>query len=380
MAPQKLNQEILAGITEGEMVRDTDVKGLIATRTKTGGLTFKVQHDLRGKTIRMTLRTGDLKDARAQARQIKSQIAAGIDPRMPEPESDPGPEAWTVREAMERYIDKPTHRDTTRRAIRSHLLYLRPIAETLLGSLTKSTVREAHERVLSRSAADGGFRYLRAAYNYAAKFDDANRLPPNPTSGIVWGKARARKFEPFDLADWSAKLVQVAIPRRQFHLLCLLGGVRVGTLKQLEWQMIDLESHVIRFDAETMKSDRDFDMPLSEDMVAVIKTIPLLHSQWVFPSTSATGHMAEHGEWRGKEKLLVTGHALRKMYRSTALALGIPDAHASALLDHAQVGLDKNYASRKLLANALLNHQEAISKELQRLGLRIPLDAPTAIG
>lgn len=382
--PIKLNQENLKSIREGEMVRDNDVVGLIATRTKTGGLTFKVQHDLRGKTIRMTLRTKELKEARAEARAIKSQIAAGIDPRLPAPSAAPGPETWTVNEAIERYADKPNLREGTKAAILHHRLYLRPLLEVRLGDLTKSKCRDAHAKVHARAAADGAFRYLRAAYNYAAKFDDHGALRANPTSGVNWGKAVVRKFEPFDLAEWSTQVAQVAIPRRQFHLLCLLGGFRVGTLKQLEWDMIDRNGRAIHFTAAAMKSDRDFDAPLSDLMVDVIQSIPRLDARWVFPAESESGHLEEPDEWRYVNKMrrrqLVTGHQLRKMYRSTALALGIPDAHAGALLDHAQVGLDKNYASRKLLGDALLNHQEAISKELQRLGLSVPLDAPTAIG
>lgn len=372
--PVKLNDEELRKITEGELVRDTDVKGLIATRTK-AGLVFKVQHDLKGKTVRMTLATKDLKEARAQARTIKTQIAAGIDPRPGKALANRiGPEAWTLRETLERYIAKPTHRDGTRAGIRDVFRNLTPILDLRLGSLVKSDMRDAHKRIPSQAVANTTFRYVQAAIEYAAKFDDDNRLPRNPCEGVMWWPTKAKPFVPFDLGWWSEALLTVPQPRQQYFMLSILSGAREGTLMQTQWEFITEDR--IFYPASVMKSDRDFALPLSWAMRLVIEKIPRLHAKWVFPGDSKCGHMTETAQRQlidpttGKSQ---TSHNLRKHFKSIADLLGIPPAHAGALLDHAQVGLDKNYSSRLMLFDALLQHQETISAELVRRGLRLPL-------
>lgn len=372
--PTKLNKEVLDALPLGRIVRDTDVKGLFAIRNQ-GGIAFKVQHDLKGKSIRLTLATRDLKEARGQARTIANQIAAGIDPRPGKalPNRD-GPEGWTLRAAMLRYIDKPTHREGTRAGIRDSLRNLTPILDRRLGSLVKSDMRDAHQRIPSKAVANTTFRYVQAALEYAAKFDDDHRLPRNPCEGVMWWPAKAKPFVPFDLRWWSAAVATVPEPRRQYFLLALLSGAREGTLMQTQWDFVQADR--IFYPAAAMKSDRDFAMPLSTPMRAVIASIPRLHPKWLFPTTSAAGHMTETAQRQlidpatGKSQ---TSHNLRKHFRSVAEALGIPPAHAGALLDHAQVGLDKNYSSRIMLFDALLQHQETISAEMFRRGLNRPL-------
>ncbi len=372
--PTKLNKEVLDALPLGRIVRDTDVKGLFAVCNQ-GGIAFKVQHDLKGKTIRMTLNTRDLKIARAEARTIANQIAAGIDPRPGKALANRiGPEAWTLRETMARYIDKPSHREGTRAGIRDSLRNLTSILERRLGSLLKSDMRDAHRRIPSKSVANTTFRYVQAALEYAAKFDDDNRLANNPCDGIEWWPSKAKPFVPFDLRWWSDAVASVPEPRRQYFLLAILSGAREGTLMATEWDFVRPDR--IFYPAASMKSDRDFALPLSMPMRAVIASIPRLHAKWVFPTNSACGHMTETAQRQLIDPTTdkaQTSHNLRKHFKSVADALGIPPAHAGALLDHAQVGLDKNYSSRLYLFEALLKHQETISAELIRRGLVLPL-------
>jgi hypothetical protein len=239
-----------------------------------------------------------------------------------------------------------------------------------LDSLTKSLVRETHAKLPKRTVADGAFRYFRAAYNYAIKFDDAKRLEAvddhRPYAGIAWGKPKARKPIAFDLKEWGEALKEVTPVRRQFHLLLLTGGLRKSTGWSTTWDMIDLPSRVIRYDAATMKSDRDFHLPLSDYMVELIESIPRLDRKWVFPASSKSGHITEAKE---PELGQAVAHQLRKRHYTVGLALGISEAHLGALHDHSQPGLEKNYGSRAELFDVLLNHQQRISAALRKQGL-----------
>lgn len=374
--PVKLNAEVLARLAPGKIERDTEVKGLIASKTLAGEVRFKFQADLPGsyrnsksgrpQTVRMTASTDDLGEARRWARQLKNQVSAGVDPRERVTEVE-GPATWTVRRCMEEYLKKPSHRPSTQQGIREHLCYLAPLMDKKLGELTKSDCRTTHAKIQAKSAANGGFRYLRAAYNWALKFDDARALPAgahSPLNGVVWNPVGARALLPFDLADWSERLRTVSVPRRHFHVLNLLGGYRAGMLSRVKWEYV-LDDRIV-FPAADMKSDREFHSPISTAMREVIEAIPRLDETWMFPAHSRTGHLTE---WKEAAIHPHLGHQLRKRYKTTATLIGVPSARSEALLDHAQPGLDKNYESRLELFDKLAYEQERVSQELLRQGL-----------
>jgi hypothetical protein len=356
--PVKLNQEVLETLEEDVLVRDTAVKGLMATRTKKKPVVFKVQHDLRGKTIRMTLDTRDLTEARIQARTIANQIAAGIDPRH-RPEDRP---SLTLRDAMLAYADRPELRASTREGIRGCIRNLNGIANRPLFSLRKSDCREAHQKIVSKAVANTTFRYVSACWAYHAKFDDEAKASDNPCSGVLWWPSKAKALRSFDLAVWFEDVRRVPVPRQQFHLLCLFGGVRVGTLKQTRWDWVAEDR--ITFPAAAMKSDRDFVLPLSTPMREIVASIPRL-GEFVFPAYSASGHLSTHKEPILGDRI---GHQLRKYNSSIAEAIGVPDLHLGALLDHSAPGLRRNYGSREVVFQTLLEHQERISAAIISAG------------
>lgn len=367
--PVRLTEDFVNRMPVGQWERDTEVKGLIVTRNSKG-IRYKFQMDLRGRTIRKTFDVVSLKEARAAARTLKNQVSAGVDPRLPK-SNRAGPETWTLREALERYAEKPGLKEGTRKGIRDSYRYLEPLLGRRLANLDKDDCREVHAAILSPAVANTTFRYVRAAWNWAEKFDNDDALGKNPTRGVIWHPAKARPAVAFDLADWSRRIAVVSVPRQQFHILCLLTGVRVGTLKKAEWSMF--EGDRFRFPDSVMKSGRDFVLPLSTQAIAVVESIPRLDRRWIFPAASKTGHMVEHYQPElVANGVLLSAHQARKNFRTMAEVCGVPEAHAGALLDHAQVGLNRNYVSITALFDELQTAAQKINDELFRRGLSLP--------
>src|SRR4029453_12781075 len=84
---------------------------------------------------------------------------------------------------------------------------------------------------------------------------------------------------------------------------------------------------------------------------------------WVFPADSASGHLAETKEDRGK--LSKWGNDLRQTFRNVAAAAGVSDVDAKLLMNHAIPGVNAGYITRhKLLEDHLRRQQQTISSTI----------------
>jgi hypothetical protein len=357
----------------GSVLWDHEIPGLML-RVRTRVRAWHFYHRTRAGTERRPcighFPEMSLNRAREVARDLAIEVARGNDPsgEWRAKRDSTSPASWTVGELMTKYLARDDLRDTTLQAVRHHLPYLSGIRTLQLRDLTKSRCRAAHAAIGAKTVADGAFRYLRAAYNWACKYDDANELPTgahSPLAGVKWNPKRAKPMHEIDLEHWSKQLRLVPDPRRQFHALMALGGFRGGTLAGARWDYIKADRIV--FPGDSMKSGRMFVCPLSRQMNDVLNSITM-KGPFLFPAKSKSGHLTV---WREPELEPATGHQLRKQYKSVATSIGIPDAISGALLDHAQVGLNASYESRLAMFDALADAQQRISDALCERGLQL---------
>ncbi len=113
---------------------------------------------------------------------------------------------------------------------------------------------------------------------------------------------------------------------------------------------------------------RAFDIPLSREMIkCIVRAMryghvlhPLQSAEWLFPSTSASGHLAAHKEDRSELSKL--GNDLRQTYRTIATIAEVSDVNAKLLMNHAISGVNQGYITRhKLLEDHLRARQQAVS-------------------
>ncbi|WP_409334425.1 hypothetical protein [Bradyrhizobium sp. AUGA SZCCT0283] len=113
---------------------------------------------------------------------------------------------------------------------------------------------------------------------------------------------------------------------------------------------------------------RAFDIPLSREMVLCLiramrfgrQTYPSQAAEWVFPSDSASGHLA--GQKEDRATLSKWGNDLRQSFRTIATAAGVSEFDAKLLMNHAIPGVNAGYVTRhKLLEDHLRSQQQAIS-------------------
>lgn len=235
-------------------------------------------------------------------------------------------------------------------------------------------VRERHGRITKQSGmttADSAYRILRAVYNRGLR--EHPDLPANPTGNVDYHGQRRRKVDASadKLKAWGEAVLRLSPIRRDMHLFFLLTGMRrTAGLTAMRTHVND-KGDVLHVPKPKGGAARKFDLPLSsplQDLVAHrLEENRKEHrrSQWLFPSHSKSGHVAEVQQ---PELGDLTGHALRHAYATLALESGVPLAELKFLLNHAADSVTLGYLHPSL--EHLRDHQERASAYvLGRLGL-----------
>jgi integrase len=376
------------------IVRDSKVPGLhvwIGKRKKT----FRYQYETarlngtRGRTLIEWLgehphHSAD--DARAKALAIQ---AARIRGEYVRPIVEAPPSQLTFGEAFEQYKAAITKEGKSSRTIADYQdkfdRHLAAWHKKALAAITRDEVTEQHAAITERArkvrkgkyasgmyAANGCMRLARAVWNFAKNELETPGLPElNPfRSGKLYHRERAREsgMGAKDLPAWWAQLEQLPNPiRREMHLFMLLSGLRRQDVLTARWDNLDEKRKALRIPAPKGGTERAFELPLSEPMLACLKRakeagntfFPEQARIWIFPAE--TGHVAEVKE-DGKVKLSHTGHALRHSFRTLAGAVGIDRLRLKILMNHAvERDVTDSYANVPALFDSLMDAQQRIS-------------------
>lgn len=367
MAVVDLTEAKIKGLALGSGIhRDRQVKGLMVVCHATTK-TYAVQGDVRRngrlvRTVRVKIDRCDrinLAEARRRAKALMSQIQSGVDPT-----ARPAESGITLREAVERHIAERRLSPTTEASYRYHLQnYLKGLRSRAVADITRQDVRDLLDRLTKRhgkTTAAGAMRTLRAAINTARRIDET--IPANPVEAVRIPTPPRREVDEIDLAEWWAKTEALPPIRRDLHRLLLFTGLRRRSATTIARDDVDIARKLIR--VRHMKSGRPFLLPLSDFLVEMLKARMAedepLESEWLWPSaTSRSGHIEEP-----KEDGLPSPHAYRHLWRTNAIAAGVPYAESALLLDHRLPGASGGYVHAEHLVEQLRKYQEAVTAHL----------------
>lgn len=152
--------------------------------------------------------------------------------------------------------------------------------------------------------------------------------------------------------------------RREFHLFTLLSGCRPGALERARVEHVDFRRRALHVPKPKGGEDKAFDIPLSRPMVrCLVRAIragrvvyPDEAREWIFPATSATGHLTEHKE--NRDALSKWGNDLRQSYRTLAQAAGLSELDTHLLMNHSLPGVNAGYITKGKLLAHLREQQE----------------------
>lgn len=349
--------------------RDTQAKGLLVICHNTTK-TFAVQGDVRRngrhvRTVRQKIDRCDrisLREARRRARETMSQIQSGVDPT-----ARPNETGITLSKVMDIYEDG---RDLSAFTVEGYRYWLdkqlRPLRNRAVADITRADVRELNDSIKRRSgesSAASAMRTLRLLINEARRIDET--IGENPVCAIRIPQPRRRQVDDIELPEWWRVTSELPPIRRDVHRMFMFSGLRKTSLLTIRRDDINFDAGVIM--VKHMKSRRPFLLPLSGFMTDLLKcrleNDTPIGSEWLWPSAhSRSGHITEP-----REENFPSPHAYRHLWRTQAIAAGVPYAESALLLDQRLPGATGGYVHQQHLADHLKKYQQMVTDHLLQM-------------
>lgn len=329
------------------LYRDKLLRGF-GLRVGSSSKVFVVDGQVHGRTCRYTIGRADIMSvdaARKEAMQKLSEMARGIDPN--EEKRRKAIEAITVSEAFKGFFETRTSLapGTVDAYQRTANLYLKDWAKTSITTITRQAVLKRHQKIAKEHGevtANNVMRHFRSVYNVTAAGHDV--FPPNPvnilTQARAWYPERRRRtlITPADLPAWWVAVMEEPEYARDFLLVALFTGMRRNEIARLRWENIDLKNRTLHL--PRTKNGDPLDLPLAGYLVDLLtdRKAAAGKSPWVFPSSSACGHIVETKKFTdrvtARSGVEFTLHDLRRTFITIAESLDISHYALKRMLNH----------------------------------------------
>lgn len=288
-----------------------------------------------------------LLQARQQALAAKAQLALGVTPDAIAPRpvfSD------TLKDFLllhcERY-NKPSTQRTTRLLLENECLPR--WRDKSISEITRKDIIAVLDSIVDRGSTSSANRTYSAISKFFSWCVSRDLVQSNPFIGITRPSninTRDRVLSNIEIKIVLRSAVKLGFPYGNIVHLLLLTAQRRGELTQMEWAHIDLNEKLWSIPQEFTKTNRPHNVPLSEQAIDVLESIPRLHDRFVFP---ARGSMTTSFSGFAKSKLRLDGtmlefsgepiphwtlHDLRRTCATKCAILGVPPHIIERMLNH----------------------------------------------
>ena len=388
-----------AALGDGQTDRviwDTEVSGFglrIRAASKTFILAYRPIGAGRAANMkRLKLGSADglkVADARTLARVEIGRISSGVDPQAQRAEARRR-ETSSLSSLLDRYeADLERRGYVNRKVVMSGLrtkmraLLARDAREITSADL--AAIVERYERAEKAGAAHDFRSRARAFFTWCVT--KPRVIASNPFLGVR--KERATRSDRLAAAERGRALTDpelaavwhAADPMRAFGRLIrfyILTGCRRGEGAGLTWQMVNRKRGMIELPAQFVKQGRGHDVPITDELAAVLDACPIIAgSDFVFASPRTGRRMSGWtklvADLEKEAKVSFGLHDLRRTFRTGLSRLGIDVDTAELALGHARSNLEAVYNRDK--AEAILGDAfERWSKHVATCVARHALD------
>lgn len=345
--------------TNATITYDSEVSGLGVRTTIAGAQSFILEYRTRtGRKRRYTIGRAtewSVGAARAEAKELKKLIAVGKDP-MGEVRADR--EAPTVGAMCVRFEEEhlPKRRASTQRNYKALIAnYILPKMKHLkVAEVTFSDVDGLHRKVTrdgSPYQANRTVATLSKMFNLAIKWQWRT---DNPAKGIERNHEdkRERYLSSEELARLSDALADSEDEQGSNIIrLLLLTGARVGEVKAMRWDQLNLKEGTWTKAAAFTKQEKKHHVPLSPPALKLLAGLARKADDdavFVFPGIRGQ-HRKEHKKaWAALRKAAYLSdarvHDLRHTYASVLVSSGETLPIIGRLLGHTQAQTTARYA------------------------------------
>jgi integrase len=371
----KLTARTIEAGKPGAEIRDTEVRGLRLRISPKGLHTFVFVTRYPGQkhASRRALEVSNLKDARQEAERWKALVRRGIDPNKEEAlqrQAELRKRANTFATVAEEFIkDKLPGEQKGREVeqdIRREFIPIwgdRPITE-----IAPHDVRAVVKTVKDRGAPYQAHNLLGTArrlfswaidqHVYGLESSPCDRLKPKAIIGKK--EFRTRILNDDELRAFWGATQRLGYPYGPLFRMLLLTGQRKSEVAEAPRSELKLDRKLWEIPAERMKAAAAHIVPLSDDAIAIVETLPQFKKGAHLFSTTG-GEKPVNGFSKAKSKLDALMleelrkvddkaklppfviHDIRRTMRTGLSALPVPDLVRELVIAHVKPGLHKVY-------------------------------------
>lgn len=355
---------------------DTEIPGFLLEVRSTRKCTFYQRYrDKYGRLKQAKIGPADslsLEEARQRAKQIRSQITMGFDPRA---ELEKHRNIPTFKEFIkDHYLPYVQVRkrswDLDEKMLELRILPL--WGNKKISEITREDVQEFQDNFLRVGRKPGSVnRYMaliKHIFNLAEKWEMIDKSPAINVSKVPDNNHKERylnqeetKMLLKELKNCKSRVVSDIIE------MLILTGARRSEVVGLRWEELDLESGLWTIPPERNKAKTRKVIPLSQGALRILETRKGNQSEYVFPSTR-TGEPCKnfYRTWDKIRKRAgipdVRIHDLRHNFASLLINSGRSLYEVQKLLGHADISTTQRYAH--LNQNTLKDATEIVSTQL----------------
>ena len=386
----KITNTALKELSAGDVLRDTELKGLMARKATDGTVTFMFEFRERatGKQHRRKFGTADTMtatQARAEAQAMKAAAQKGETVGAPTP-AQRG--TVTLGACVEDWLDyvAARRRPATAKTYRTLMTNLTnaPIARTPVDAIARrhlvAVIDDTNAR--SPSAGAGLYRTIKSFLSWADARGHMDVTLPRANQIVTTPKPRAVVLTDDQIRDAWIRADSMRALTRDAWRLVLATGLRTGAAQQITADMISAPTDngdiMITLPGAIMKSGRAFTVPVCG---AIVTMIPSLQDPEPGHLFGASGTRLNNALTRYRAEYGISDmqlHDVRRSLRTFAAARGMGRDAGEAALDHAVVrdGLEAVYNQHDYAADG---HRVILAWQSHIIGLINPADNVVAL-
>ena len=326
---------------------DENLKGF-TLRVGRNSKTFCVTSTVKGRSKQTTIgRYGVFtpEQARKEAQARLFQMAQGIDPDLDKKSKQQ--KNITLIGLADEFLSVRTQLKPKTKADYKYYIqkYLSDWEHKPAADITEKMILDRYLHIGKKNGhatANNTRRYLGSLLNYATVVHGLFQNNPvaiiAKTRSAFPNKRRTNVIKPSDLPIWWQAVEDLeGYVMTDYLKLVLLTGLRRTEAACLKWEDIDFENKTLTI-SET-KNGQSLTVPIGNYLHDLLqKRYEKIDSEWVFPSTSEAGHLAEPKKAaitaRNACGVYFTIHDLRRTYMTIAASLDISAYALKRLVNH----------------------------------------------
>jgi integrase len=317
-----------------------------------------------------------LAEARARAERALREVSEGRDPAAAKKAARNRYADQLFTAVAEEFVEKHAKRKTrtwreTERILKREFAW--PWKHRPIQDITKQDLNRVLDGIVARRApiaANGALAAVRKLFNWAIERGYVSVSPCAGTQRPSKAVSRNRVLSHAELAAVWRAAADTPYPFGQVVQLLILTAQRRAEVVGMRWSELDLEQRLWSLPAARTKANREHAVPLSELAVRIIRSVPRMHDDLVFPARGKDTAASGFSKWKraldaNSKAIGWTLHDLRRTAATRMAELSVRPHVIEHILNHQMPGVAGVYNRFEYLPEmreALAQWSEQISR------------------